>query len=161
VKELDRRQTGPAGGDPAREAGADLLSAIGAVRRSARQVVRQAWPAEPLPAAQVELLRLAAAQPGIGVSAAARELRLAPNTVSTLVSRLAGLGLLKRERALPDGRGVRLTVTRQGQRRMADWRDLRADLAQAAIARLSPSDQEVLANAVAVLLRLAEQLAAA
>lgn len=161
MKEIGGQPAGPAGADPARGAGADLLSAISAVRRSARRAVRQAWPAEPLPTAQVELLRLAAAQPGISVSAAARELRLAPNTVSTLVGRLAGQGLLQRERALPDGRGVRLTVTRQAQRRMADWRDLRADLAHAAIARLSAPDQEVLASAVTALRRLAEQLAAA
>lgn len=138
-----------------------MLSAVSAVHRSARRAVRHAWPAEPLPTAQVELLRLAAAQPGISVTAAARELRLAPNTVSTLVGRLAGQGLLNRERALPDGRGVRLTVTAQARRRMADWQDLRADLAQAALSRLTPADQAILASAVPVLLRLAQQLGAA
>ena len=140
---------------------ADLMTAISAVRRSARRASRRAWPADLLPAAQLELLRLAAAQPGISVTEAARELRVAPNTVSTLVSRLTGAGLLRRERALPDGRAVRLAVTTKAQRRMAGWHDLRSELAQAAITRLTPADQEALASAVPALLRLAEQLAAA
>ena len=138
----------------------DLMTAISAVRRSARRASRHAWPADLLPAAQVELLRLAAAQPGITVTGAARELRVAPNTVSTLVSRLTAAGLLRRERALPDGRAVRLAVTARAQRRMADWHDLRTELAQEAITRLPPADQQALAGAVPALLRLAEQLAA-
>ena len=62
--------------------------------------MRHGWATEPLPTAQSELLRLVAARPGISVAEAARELRLAPNTVSTLVGRLADQGLLSRERAL-------------------------------------------------------------
>ncbi len=104
---------------------------------------------------------LAAAQPGISVTEAARELRVAPNTVSTLVTRLAAQDLLRRERALPDGRAVRLAVTAKAKRRMADWRDLRTELAQAAIARLAPADREALAAAVPALVRLAGQLATA
>ena len=71
---------------------AELLAAISAVRRTARQAVRKAWHEEPLPTAQSELLRLVADRPGITVAEAARELRLAPNTVSTLVGRLAEPG---------------------------------------------------------------------
>ena len=139
----------------------DLMAAISAVRRSARRASRRAWPADLLPAAQVELMRLAAAQPGITVTEAARELRVAPNTVSTLVSRLTAAGLLRRERALPDGRAVRLAVTPKARRRMTGWRDQRSELAQAALTRLPPADREALASAVPALLRLAEQLAAA
>lgn len=138
----------------------DLMTAISAVRRSARRASRHAWPADLLPAAQVELLQLAAARPGLSVTEAARELRVAPNTVSTLVSRLTAAGLLRRERTLPDGRAVRLAVTTRARRRMADWRDLRSELAQAALTRLPPADREALASAVPALLRLAEQLAA-
>ncbi len=138
---------------------ADLLAAISAVRRTARQTVRRAWRDEPLPTAQSELLRLVADRPGISVAEAARELRLAPNTVSTLVGRLADQDLLGRERAQADGRSVRLTVTRKARRRIADWRDLRADLTQQAMAQLTAEDQGTLAQAVPVLLRLAERLA--
>ena len=138
---------------------AELLAAISAVRRTARQAVRKAWHEEPLPTAQSELLRLVADRPGITVAEAARELRLAPNTVSTLVGRLAGQGLLGRERAQADARSVRLSVTRRARQRLADWRDLRADLTQIAILQLAEEDRRILAYAAPALLRLAERLA--
>jgi len=138
---------------------ADLLAAISAVRRTARQAVRKAWRDEPLPTAQSELLRLVADRPGISVADAARELRLAPNTVSTLVGRLAGQGLLGRERAPGDARSIRLSVTPRARQRIADWRDLRADLTQHALAELTEPDRRALADAVPALLRLAERLA--
>ena len=138
---------------------AELLAAISAVRRTARQAVRKAWHEEPLPTAQSELLRLVADRPGITVAEAARELRLAPNTVSTLVGRLAGQGLLGRERAQADARSVRLSVTRRARQRLADWRDLRADLTQTAVLQLAEEDRRILAYAAPALLRLAERLA--
>jgi DNA-binding MarR family transcriptional regulator len=143
----------------ANQEAADLLTAVSAVRRTARQAVRKAWRDEPLPTAQSELLRLVAGRPGISVADAARELRLAPNTVSTLVGRLAGQGLLGRERAPADARSVRLSVTHRARQRIADWRDLRADLTQQAMAGLTAQDRQHLAEAVPALLRLAERLA--
>ena len=139
-------------------AAAELLAAISAVRRTARRAVRQRWHAEPLPVAQGELLRLVAAQPGISVAEAAAELRLAPNTVSTLVGRLVTDRLLARERVLADGRAVRLSVTAKARQRLASYRDLRAELTRSAMARLAPADAETLASAAPALLRLAEQL---
>ena len=136
----------------------DLLGAISAVRRITRRAVRAAWQQEPLPPAQSELLRLAAARPGISVAEAAHELRLAPNTVSTLVGRLAGAGLLDRARATSDGRSVLLNVTDKATRRIAEWRDLRAELAAQALDRLTPDDRHALAEAVPALLRFAAQL---
>jgi DNA-binding MarR family transcriptional regulator len=138
---------------------AELLAAISAARRTARQAVRKAWHEEPLPTAQSELLRLVADRPGITVAEAARELRLAPNTVSTLVGRLASQGLLGRERAQADARSVRLSVTGRARQRLADWRDLRADLTQIAILQLAEEDRRVLADAAPALRRLAERLA--
>ena len=136
----------------------DLLGAISAVRRVARRAARAAWPEEPLPTAQSELLRLAAARPGISVAEAAHELRLAPNTVSTLVGRLTAAELLDRARAESDGRSVRLTVTAKATRRIAEWRDLRAELAARALDRLTPDDRRALAEAVPALLRFSAQL---
>ena len=138
---------------------ADLLTALSAVRRTSRQAVRKVWRDKPLPTSQSELLRLVADRPGIGVAEAARELRLAPNTVSTLVGRLAGQDLLDRERALADARSVRLRVTPKARQRITDWRDLRADLTQQAMAHLTAEDRRAIAQAVPALLRLAERLA--
>jgi DNA-binding MarR family transcriptional regulator len=137
---------------------AELLAAVSAIRRIARRAARSAWTDEPLPPAQSELLRLAAARPGISVADAARELRLAPNTVSTLVGRLTAAGLLDRARAASDGRSVRLSVTAKAERRMVGWRDLRAELAARALDRLTAGDRQALADAGPALLRFAAQL---
>jgi DNA-binding MarR family transcriptional regulator len=137
----------------------EVLAAISAVRRVTRRAARSAWRAELLPPAQSELLRLAAARPGISVAEAAHELRLAPNTVSTLVGRLTAAGLLGRTRAASDGRSVELTLTASGALRIAEWRDLRADLAGQALDRLTAGDRQALADAVPALLRFAAKLA--
>jgi DNA-binding MarR family transcriptional regulator len=139
-------------------AGGALLTAISQVHRMARRAVRQAWGQDPLPPAQSELLRLAASMPGITVADAAQELRLAPNTVSTLVGRLTAAGLLTRSRDAQDARVALLTVTDAARQRLTQWRDLRADLAGQALARLSPADRRALTAALPALLRLAEEM---
>ena len=141
-------------------AAGDLLGAISLVRRTTRRAVRQVWHAEPLPPAQSELLRLAASRPGITVADAAHELQLAANTVSTLVGRLTAAGLLCRGRSASDGRTALLTATEQGRSRLAAYRDLRAELAGVALARLPAADRHALAAAVPALLRLAEGMSA-
>jgi DNA-binding MarR family transcriptional regulator len=141
-------------------AAADLFAAISVVRRAARRAARQAWTQQPLPPAQSELLRLAAARPGITVADAAQELRLAPNTVSTLVGRLTDAGLLSRERGAQDARTALLAVTDKATKRIAEFRDLRAELAGQALAGLTARDQETLAAAVPALQHLAERIEA-
>jgi DNA-binding MarR family transcriptional regulator len=142
----------------ASQAAADLFTAMAALRRAARRTAREAWTQQPLSPAQTELLRLAAARPGITVADAAQELHLAPNTVSTLVGRLASAGLLNRERSARDGRTVQLTTTDKAERRRAQFRDLRAELAGRELGRMSASDQQALAAAVPALLRLADRM---
>jgi DNA-binding MarR family transcriptional regulator len=139
-------------------AAAELFTAISVIRRTARRAARQAWTQQPLPPAQSELLRLAVARPGITVADAAQELRLAPNTVSTLVGRLTEAGLLVRQRGAADGRTALLTATEKARLRLAEFRDLRADLAGRALAQLPKQDQKALAAAVPALLRLAERM---
>jgi DNA-binding MarR family transcriptional regulator len=142
----------PAGGS------AELLAAISAVRRTARRAVRQAWARPPLPPAQGELLLLVARRPGITVAESAQELHLAQNTVSTLVSRLTAEELLIRGRDATDGRAALLTITAKAQDRLNEYRDLRAELADRALAELPAADQRALAAAVPALRRLAEWL---
>ena len=137
---------------------AELLTAVGAVRRTTRRAARNASPTEPLPPARSELLRLTARQPGITVAEAARELRLAPNTVSTMVGGLTAQGLITRGRSRTDGRTVRLNVTAAARQRLARWKDLRAELAARALAQLPAEDRAVIAAAVPALTRLAEQM---
>jgi DNA-binding MarR family transcriptional regulator len=140
------------------QAAADLFTAIAVLRRATRRAAREAWAQQPLPPAQAELVRLAAARPGITVADAAHELRLAPNTISTLVGRLADAGLLNRQRSTQDGRAVLLTATQKAQRRRAQFLDLRAELAGRELAQMSGQDQQALAAAVPALLRLAGRM---
>jgi len=137
---------------------AELLAALGAIRRAARRAVRHSPYAEPLPPARSELLQLTARRPGLSVAEAAHELRLAPNSVSTMVTKLTADGLLSRGRATADGRSVRLTVTDKGAARIAQWRDVRAELAAHAFGRLGETDQRAIRAAVPALARLAGQM---
>jgi DNA-binding MarR family transcriptional regulator len=139
---------------------AELLAAIGAIRRVARRAVRTSAYAEPLPPARSELLRLAAGRPGLSVAEAAHELRLAPNSVSTMVSQLAADGLISRGRATGDGRMVRLTVTGKGAARIAQWRDVRAEVTSRALDALGEADRRSVTLALPALARLAEQMEA-
>ncbi len=147
-------------GELAKADAAELLAAMGTVRRAARHAARDSADAAALPPARAELLRLTARRPGIGVAEAAQELRLAPNSVSTMVSKLKEDGLLSRGRGESDGRSVRLSVTEAGAARVEQWRDIRAELAGRALERLSPADQQALRGAAPALARLAEQLEA-
>jgi DNA-binding MarR family transcriptional regulator len=144
--------------EAAKAEAAQLLAAVGAVRRIARRAVRGSAAAGALPPARSELLRLAARRPGIGVAEAAQELRLAPNSVSTMVSKLAADGLIDRGRAEADGRSVRLTVTEAGAARVEQWKDIRSELVGRALDRLSADDRKAIRAAVPAFGRLAEQM---
>jgi DNA-binding MarR family transcriptional regulator len=137
---------------------AELLAALGAIRRVARRAVRHSPYAEPLSPARSELLRLTARRPGLSVAEAAHELRLAPNSVSTMVTQLTADGLLSRDRGMADGRSVQLTVTDKGAARIAQWRDMRTELAALAFERLEKADQQVIRAAVPALARLAGRM---
>jgi DNA-binding MarR family transcriptional regulator len=158
VNEVSSTAGVPAGGERAKAEAAELLAALGAVRRLARRAVRGAAYAGALPPARSELLRLAARRPGISVAEAAHELRLAPNSVSTMVSKLSADGLLSRGRAAADGRSVRLTVTGKGAALIEQWRDIRAELTGRALERLAAPDRQAIRAAVPALARLAEQM---
>ncbi len=158
MNEVSSTAVGPAAGERAKAEAAELLAALGAVRRVARRAVRHSAYAEALPPTRSELLRLTARRPGISVAEAAQELRLAPNSVSTMVSKLSADGLLSRDRAAADGRSVRLTVTDKGAARIEQWRDVRAELTGRALERLAAADQQAIRAAVPALARLAEQM---
>jgi DNA-binding MarR family transcriptional regulator len=137
---------------------AELLAAVGVIRRVARRAVRNSADAEPLPPARSELLRLTARRPGLSVAEAARELRLAPNSVSTMVSQLAADGLLMREHPAGDARQVRLVVTSKGAARISQWRDVRAEVTGRALEALGDADRESIRAAIPALARLAERM---
>ncbi len=132
----------------------ELAEAWARVRRRLRRGARAALGGEPLTAAQVELLRLVEAQPGIGVADAAAALVVAANTVSTLVGGLVAADLLVRHRDPDDGRAARLTLTAAARRRLRRWRDERSRLLAGALRELSQEDRAALEASLPALERL-------
>ncbi|MEU6715664.1 MarR family transcriptional regulator [Nonomuraea sp. NPDC046802] len=135
-----------------------LTSVLTGIQRLVRRRLRQGLTGPRLRGAQVELLRLVAANPGIGVSAAAKELYLAGNSVSTLVNQLTAAGLLRRESGHDDRRSARLLPTPQAEARLRAWDERRAALVREQVERLSEEDLAALAAALPALRRLAESL---
>lgn len=121
-----------------------LVEDLGALRRLLRRRVRAVMDVPALPGGQVELLRLVESEPGIRVGDAARALRLAPNTVSTLVRELRRSGLLDTSQDAADGRVVCLSLTEAARARLGRWRDERSQVLTAALAELAESDRRAL-----------------
>jgi DNA-binding MarR family transcriptional regulator len=96
--------------------------------------------------------------PGVSVTQAAAELGLAANTVSTLVRRLTGDGMLVRTADPTDRRVARLELPDGLARRVGAWRDRRMVALGAAIATLDPDEQATIAAATALLARVADEL---
>jgi DNA-binding MarR family transcriptional regulator len=134
---------------------ADELSLLlGRLHRTLRRAARSDQPDEPLPAAQMEVLRVVQAQPGIGVKAVAAALGTAPNTVSTLVGDLTTGGLLDRSPAPENRRAVRLTLTPNADALINGYTDRRRRIAVSAADQLDPADVAALAAALPALNRL-------
>jgi DNA-binding MarR family transcriptional regulator len=136
----------------------DLLAAMSQLRRNTRRAVGRPWPAADLTGAQIELLRVVRRKPGVSVAAAAAELGVAANTVSTLVRQLSDVGLLNRNSDPRDRRIGRLALTKAAGRRLDSWRDHRAAVLAEALARLEPAEHAAVDVALPILARLADLL---
>ena len=137
---------------------AELIETIGVLRRHLRRRTQRPWSEGAVSSAQAELIRLVRRQPGISVAAAATELGVAANTVSTLVRSLVSSGLLVRTADPDDRRVARLDLTPATRRQVERWRDERAAVLAAAVENLSTDERAALAAAVPVLGRLAAGL---
>ncbi|MET7729525.1 MarR family winged helix-turn-helix transcriptional regulator [Streptomyces mirabilis] len=135
-----------------------LADALAGVQRLIRRRLRSGTTAPRLRGAEVELLRLVVARPGIGVSEAAKELYLAGNSVSTLVNQLARDGYLNRETDPADRRAARLLPTPAADARLRDWRERRTALVRRQVARLDDAERAALEAALPALRKLAVNL---
>jgi DNA-binding MarR family transcriptional regulator len=136
----------------------DLLEAIGLLRRHARRRVDRPWSVQEVSGAQAELVRLVRRRPGISVAAAAGELGVAANTVSTLVGSLVSAGLVRRCPDPADRRVVRLQLTDTARRRVEQWRDARIAVVTDALSGIDAADRAAIRQAIPALNRLANQL---
>jgi DNA-binding MarR family transcriptional regulator len=129
----------------------EIVATIGRFRRQARRSGGRPRIGTGLPESQAELLRLIGRQPGISVRQAAAELSLAPNTASTLVSRLSGDGLVLRTVDPDDRRVGRLRLTESAQRIADESRAGRRAAIRAALARLDDDQLARLSDGISVL----------
>jgi DNA-binding MarR family transcriptional regulator len=136
----------------------ELLDALAALRRALRRDAARPDELAALSGAQIELVRLLRRKPGLSVAEAAAELRLAPNTVSTLVGQLADAGVVARRPDDADRRVARLDLAPRIRRKVEAWRDRRSEALEAALAALPANEQSALADVVPVLLELADAL---
>jgi DNA-binding MarR family transcriptional regulator len=136
----------------------DLLDALSGVRRAIRRSSDRPAFLASLTGAQIELVRLLRRRPGLTVAEAAAELRVAPNTVSTLVGQLVEAGFVERAVDQTDRRVARLNLAPAVRNKVQAWRDRRIETIEAAVGRLSPDDRERIAGAVPALARLSREL---
>lgn len=131
----------------------------GAIARL-HHVLRRAAAGQPgLSDAQVGLLRLVEQRPGVSVKEAAELLRIAANTASTLVGELTEAGLLVRARNPENRRVVRLELTADADRRLAEYAARRRAILAAALAELDPLALADLTRALGHLRRVEDLLA--
>jgi DNA-binding MarR family transcriptional regulator len=133
------------------ELAAEMFATVGRFRRQARRSGGAPGIGTGLPESQAELLRLVGRQPGISVRHAAEELGLAPNTASTLVSRLCTDGLLVRSVDPDDRRVGRLRLTESSQRIADGSRAARRAALATVLGRLDADQIHHLNDGLAVL----------
>jgi DNA-binding MarR family transcriptional regulator len=144
--------------DADRKLADELLSALSAIRRATRRHAARPAELSSLSTPQLELARVVRRSPGISIAGAAEALRLAPNTVSTLVGELTGIGLVERRTDPSDRRVARLELSEAWKRKIDVWRDRRATAVGEAVAALPPAERRRLERALPALLLLADEL---
>ena len=136
----------------------ELVSLVWTLHRALLRATKPPEGQQVRPQAQVELLQLVSAQPGVSVREAAEALRMQPNNVSSLVSVLVRDGFLRRVPDPADRRIVRLRPT--AKMRKAGTRidfELQHDVA-AALAELPAASAKRIRAAVPDLWALVERL---
>ncbi|KAA2264308.1 MarR family transcriptional regulator [Solihabitans fulvus] len=135
-----------------------LTEVVTRLRRALRTSIRSDWPWESLPMAQVELLQTLAERPPMRVGELAAALRLAPNTVSGLISQLMESGLVARNGDPADRRVARLTVTEAGHDKLAAWQRGHEQRIGSALDRLGARERAAVVRALPALDRLVDHL---
>ena len=136
-----------------------LTDVVTRLRRALRSSIRTDYPWESLPMAQIELLQTLAAAP-LRVGELAARQRLAPNTVSGLISKLLEAGFVDRQADPGDRRTARIALTENGYRQLEDWQRAHERRIADALGHISPADRDAVMAALPALENLARALAA-
>jgi DNA-binding MarR family transcriptional regulator len=142
-------------GDP------ELADVVARLRRAMRRAWRVADAGNPLSVAQLELLTSLGENPGARPGQVARALRLAPNSVTTLVNGLRSRGLVTSADGVGDRRAVHLTLTAAGEEAVRGWQATNAGILRDALRDLTDESRRALADLLPVLGDLVEAIESA
>ncbi len=140
------------------QSSAVLADVVARLRRAMRRSARVRLPGSSLSVAQLELLSSIEENPGARPGELARLLRLAPNSVSTLVNALVVAGMVRRRPDPDDARAVVLELTGEAVSEVHSWRDTNAAALAAALEALTGHEQQTVAGALPALARLVSML---
>ena len=137
-----------------------LTDVVSRLRRVLRSSIRTDYPWESLPMAQVELLQSLAESAPARVGDLAARLRLAPSTVSGLISQMITSGLVERGTDAHDRRVAVVGLSEAGGRQLAEWNAAHQRRIAGALAELEPAERAAIDGALPALPRLVDRLAA-
>jgi DNA-binding MarR family transcriptional regulator len=137
-----------------------LTDVVARLRRVLRTSIRADYPWESLPMAQVELLQSLAESAPARVGDLAGRLRLAPSTVSGLISQMITAGLVERGTDPNDRRVAVVALSEAGARQLGEWNAAHQRRIAGALADLEPAERAAIGGALPALSRLVERLAA-
>jgi DNA-binding MarR family transcriptional regulator len=129
----------------------ELGRLLGPLRRAVFRATRSVEGLPDLPEAQIELLRVLAAEGALAPREAAARLRIAPSTVSNLVKAMAAADLVERAPDPHDARAVVLTPSRRALDLLARYDRASTSALARAVGDLPAADRAVLAAALPVL----------
>ncbi|TYB68964.1 MarR family transcriptional regulator [Nonomuraea sp. PA05] len=136
----------------------DLPPVLRDVSRAVRRGAARERDVEPLPATEVELLRIIVHRPGVSPGRLAVETGMKPSNVSAALRHLSELGLVVRESDPDDRRAARLRPTAKALENARLIEEGRARFLDETLARLSDEHQEALVRAVPALRALERAL---
>ncbi|OBG96415.1 MarR family transcriptional regulator [Mycobacterium sp. E3251] len=136
----------------------EVFRVVGRFRRQLRRSAGRGFDSSRLTESQSELLWLVGRRPGISVNAAAAELGLAPNTASTLVSKLVSGGLLMRTVGDTDRRVGRLHLAEPAQQIVDTSRAARRAVLAEVLAELDDDQIESLTRGLEVIEMMTQTL---
>jgi DNA-binding MarR family transcriptional regulator len=137
-----------------------LTDVVARLRRVLRSSIRTDYPWESLPMAQVELLQSLAESAPARVGDLAARLRLAPSTVSGLISQMIMSGLVERGTDAHDRRVAVVALSDGGSRQLREWNAAHQRRIAGALAELEPGERAAIDGALPALSRLVDRLAA-
>lgn len=136
-----------------------LTDVVARLRRVLRASIRADYPWESLPMAQVELLQSLADSAPARVGDLAVRLRLAPSTVSGLITQMITSGLVNRDTDPTDRRVAVVQLSERGRRQLADWHAAHRERIAAALSELEPRERSAIDAALPALSQLVDRLA--